>query len=81
MQMLRGETVDFWLVGQSQPAMFAKGGEYYRQVVEQYGSQLKTGTHLQFNEFPNKVFAFNAEKETLELCLGEGLCVWCVWRV
>ncbi len=71
MQLLRGESVDFWLVGQNQPAMFEKEGEYYQQVVDQYGAQLKTGTHLQFREFPNKVFAFSAEKQRLELCLGE----------
>ncbi len=76
MQLLRGESVDFWLVGQNQPAMFERGGEYYQQVVDQYGGQLKTGTHLQFREFPNKVFAFNAEKQRLELCLGECVCAW-----
>ena len=50
--------------------MFQKGGDYYQQVVRQFGDQLKDHTHLQFKEFPNKSFAYNAQKERLELCLG-----------
>ena len=53
--------------------MFEKGGEYYEQVMEQYRGQIKGGTHLQFREFPNKVFAFNSKNECLELCLGKSL--------
>ena len=68
--MLSGAQVDLWTLAQHQPQMFQKGGDYYQQVLRQYGDQLKDHTHFQFKEFPNKSFAYNAQKERLELCLG-----------
>ena len=67
--MLGGE-VDLWAIAQHQPQLFRKGGDYYQQVLSQYGDQLKDHTHFQFKEFSNKVFAYNAAKECLEICLG-----------
>lgn len=40
------------------------------QVIDTYGGKIKDHTHFQFREFPKKTFAFNAEQERLELCLG-----------
>lgn len=70
LQHLLGKEVDLWSVAQHQPHLFRKGGDYYQQVVEKFGSQLKENTHIQFKELPNKTFAFNAATECLELCLG-----------
>lgn len=66
-----GKEVDLWSVAQHQPQLFRKGGDYYNQVMEQYGSQLGDNTHIQFKELPNKTFAFNANTESLDLCLGK----------
>ena len=70
LQQMMGD-IDLWTIAQHQPQMFCKGGEYYKQVVDQFGSRLTNNTHLQFKEFPNKTFSFNAQKECLEVCLGE----------
>ena len=67
-QVLQG---DLWIVAQHQPQLFSKGGAYYQQVSDQLGGQIKNNTHIQFQEFREKVFAYNLEKERLELCLGE----------
>ena len=70
-QVLQG---DLWAVAQHQPQFFCKGGAYYQQVSDQLGGQIKHNTHIQFQEFREKVFAYNSEKERLELCLGEWYC-------
>ena len=69
--MLQGDDVDLWGVAQYQPQLFSKGGAYYQQVSDQLGGQIKNNTHIQFKEFHEKVFAYSAEKERLDLCLGE----------
>ena len=69
-QVLQGE-MDLWGVAQHQPQFFSKGGPYYQQVFDQFGSHIKHNIHIQFKEFHEKVFAYNSEKERLEVCLGE----------
>lgn len=66
-----GKEVDLWSVAQYQPQLFRKGGDYYKQVIDQYGTQLRDNTHIQFKELPNKTFAFNVNTESLDLCLGQ----------
>ena len=66
-----GKEMDLWSVAQHQPQLFRKGGDYYKQVMDQYGPQLGDNTHIQFKELPNKTFAFNANTECLDLCLGK----------
>ena len=62
--------VDLWPMAQHQPHMFRKGGNYYEQILQTYGENLKHLTHFQFEEFPNKTFAYNAHDQRLDLCLG-----------
>ena len=69
LQQMLGE-VDLWSLAQHQPQLFRKGGDYYEQVMRSYGSQLKDHTHFQFKEFSDKTFSYNAQKESLEICLG-----------
>ena len=71
LQKMLGKDMDLWSVAQHQPQLFAKGGDYYKQVMERYGSQLSDNAHIQFQELPNKTFAYNAGSECLDLCLGE----------
>ena len=70
LQQVLGAAVDLWSLAQHQPLMFSKGGEYYQQVIQQHGHRLKNNTHFQFKEFPRKTFAYNKERERLEVCLG-----------
>ncbi len=65
--------MDLWSIAQYQPQLFRNGGDYYQQVVERFDSHLEDNTHIQFKEFPNKTFSFNASSESLEVCLGENL--------
>ena len=53
------------------PELFAKGGQFYEQVMRIKGHQPKETIHVQFPEIPNKIFALNVHKEVLEVCLGE----------
>ncbi len=53
-----------------QPQLFARGGDYYQQVVHTYGDELRDNTHFQFREFPEKTFAYNVQTQSLQLCLG-----------
>lgn len=71
LQQMLGKEMDLWSVAQHQPQLFHKGGDYYKQVMERYGSQLTDNTHIQFQELPNKTFAYNASSESLDLCLGQ----------
>ncbi len=78
LQQLIGKEMDYWMVAQHQPQHFCKDGEFYQQVMRQYGDRLQHNAHIQFQELPGKTFAYNAEKECLELCLGK---VWSAGRV
>lgn len=62
--------VDLWTLAQYQPQLFARGGDYFEQVVQLYGDQLRDNTHFQFKEFPNKTFAYSVQHQSLQLCLG-----------
>eukprot|EP00731_Ephydatia_muelleri_P024945 Em0017g28a len=64
-----GKTFNSWMFLQNMPQLFAKGGQYYEQVVKLKGH--KESLHVQFPDIPNKVFALNIHKEVLEVCLGE----------
>eukprot|EP00731_Ephydatia_muelleri_P024943 Em0017g26a len=64
-----GKTFNSWMFLQNMPQLFAKGGQYYEQVVKLKGQ--KESLHVQFPDIPNKVFALNIHKEVLEVCLGE----------
>ena len=69
LQEVAGAEFDLWTIAQHQPHFFAKGGDYYKQVVRAYGGNVADNTHFQFREFPGKTFAFNKKEERLEVCL------------
>jgi len=70
LRQLVGKELDQWSIYQHQPREFGKDGYFYRQVLQKFGDRVQHNTHIQFREMPGKTFAFNQEKECLELCLG-----------
>ena len=68
LQDVAGVEFDLWTIAQHQAHFFAKGGDYYKQVVKAYGGNVADNTHFQFREFPGKTFAFNKKEERLEVC-------------
>ena len=67
---------DLWSIAQFQPHFFAKGGDYYKQVVRAYGGNVPDNTHFQFREFPGKTFAFSKKAKRLEVCVDICMCVY-----
>lgn len=61
---------DMWEAAQNCHEMFDKGGFYYNKVANDLGP-LQPNQHCTLPFFPNKVFAYNAEKDRLDLCLGQ----------
>ncbi|XP_068722589.1 deubiquitinating protein VCPIP1-like [Montipora capricornis] len=61
---------DMWEAAQNCYEMFERGGFYYSKVVNDLGP-LQPNQHFTLPFFPNKVFAYNADKDRLDLCLGQ----------
>ena len=50
--------------------MFHRGGVYYEEVKSQFGNRFVDGVHFMLKGFKSKKFSYNAQRDTIELCLG-----------